>query len=134
MRTCSRSGCCCADFSFGVLALALATVGIYGIMAYTVSQRTNEIGIRLALGALPRQIRGMILGECTWITAAGLIAGVAGALALTRLVKSMLYGIAPYDPATLGGAGSAAVRRGTRRKLDSGAARGKRAADGGATA
>jgi len=89
---------------FGVLALLLASVGIYGIMAYTVSQRTNEIGIRLALGALPGQIRGMILRESTWITAAGLVAGVAGALAVTRLVKSMLYGIAPYDPITLASA------------------------------
>ena len=89
---------------FGVLALLLASVGIYGIMAYTVSQRTNEIGIRLALGALPSQIRGMVLRETTWITATGLVAGVAGGLALTRLVKSMLYGIAPYDPVTLAGA------------------------------
>jgi ABC-type antimicrobial peptide transport system permease subunit len=89
---------------FGVLALMLASVGIYGIMAYAVAQRTNEIGIRLALGAMPGQIRGMILSESTWITAAGLVAGVAGALALVRLVKSMLYGIGPYDPVTLGGA------------------------------
>jgi len=87
---------------FGILALALASVGIYGIMAYTVSQRTNEIGIRLALGALPQQIRGMVLRESTWITAVGLVAGLAGAMALTQMVKSMLYGIAPYDPITLG--------------------------------
>lgn len=89
---------------FGILALLLASVGIYGIMAYTVSQRTNEIGIRLALGAMPGQVRSMILRESTWITVAGLLAGVAGALALTRLVKSMLYGISPYDPVTLGSA------------------------------
>ena len=89
---------------FGVLAIALACVGIYGIMAYSVAQRTNEIGIRLALGALPGQIRGMVLRESTWITAAGLVAGVAGALALLGLVKSMLYGIAPHDPVTLIGA------------------------------
>jgi predicted permease len=87
---------------FGVLALVLASVGIYGIMAYTVAERTNEIGIRLALGAERAQIRGMILRESTWITAAGMVAGVACALALVRLVKSMLYGIAPYDPITLG--------------------------------
>ncbi|WP_058188366.1 ABC transporter permease [Terracidiphilus gabretensis] len=87
---------------FGLMALILASVGIYGIMAYTVSQRTNEIGIRLALGAERGQIRGMILGESTWITATGLVAGVAGALGLVRLVKSMLFGIAPYDPVTLG--------------------------------
>jgi predicted permease len=89
---------------FGVLALVLATVGIYGIMAYTVAQRTNEIGIRLALGALPRQVRQMILRESSWVTVGGVAAGLAGALMLTRLVKSMLYGIAPYDPVTLGGA------------------------------
>ena len=87
---------------FGVLALMLASVGIYGIMAYTVSQRTNEIGIRLALGALPAQIRGMVLRESTWITLSGIAAGVAAAILLVRLVKSMLYGIAPYDPLTLG--------------------------------
>jgi predicted permease len=85
---------------FGVLALALACVGIYGVMAYTVAQRTNEIGIRLALGAQPSQVRGMILRESTWVTLAGIAVGVAAALALTRLVKSMLYGIQPYDPLT----------------------------------
>ncbi|HTB96429.1 MAG TPA: ABC transporter permease [Terracidiphilus sp.] len=90
--------------SFGILALALACVGVYGIMAYSVAQRTNEIGIRLALGALPGQIRAMILRESTWITAAGLVAGLAGGLALVPLVKSMLYGIAPYDPVSLGAA------------------------------
>jgi predicted permease len=89
---------------FGMLAIALACVGIYGIMAYSVAQRTNEIGIRLALGALPGQIRGMVLRESTWITTAGLVVGVVGALALLGLVKSMLYGIAPYDPVTLIGA------------------------------
>ena len=86
---------------FGLLALALAAVGIYGIMAYSVAQRTNEIGIRLALGAQPAQVREMILRETTWIAGAGIVAGVAVALVLTRLVKSMLYGIQPYDPLTL---------------------------------
>jgi predicted permease len=88
--------------AFGVLALVLASVGVYGIMAYTVSQRTNEIGIRLALGAERGQIREMVLRESTWITVAGLATGVVGALALVRLVKSMLFGIAPYDGVTLG--------------------------------
>ena len=86
---------------FGVLALALACVGIYGIMAYTVANRRNEIGIRLALGAQPAQVRGMILRESTWLAVAGIVVGVAAALLLTRLVKSMLYGISPYDPLTL---------------------------------
>jgi ABC-type antimicrobial peptide transport system permease subunit len=86
---------------FGLLALALAAVGIYGVMAYSVAQRTNEIGIRLALGAEPRQVRGMILRESSWLAAVGIVAGLIGALALTRLIKSMLYGIAAYDPVTL---------------------------------
>jgi ABC-type antimicrobial peptide transport system permease subunit len=88
---------------FGLLALALAAVGVYGIMAYSVAQRTNEIGIRLAVGALPRQIQGMILQESTWVTATGILAGVAAALLLSQLVKSMLYGIQPYDPMTMAG-------------------------------
>jgi predicted permease len=88
---------------FGVLALALACVGIYGIMAYAVADRRNEIGIRLALGAQPGQVRGMILRESTWLAIAGIAAGLVAAMALTRLVKSMLYGIEPWDPATLAG-------------------------------
>jgi predicted permease len=86
---------------FGVLALALACVGIYGIMAYSVANRRNEIGIRLALGAQPGQVRGMILRESTWLALAGIVAGVGAALALTRLVKTMLFGIEPYDPLTM---------------------------------
>lgn len=88
---------------FGLLALALACVGIYGVMAYTVAQRTNEIGIRLALGAQPGSVRRMILRESTVLALVGIIAGAAGALGLARLIKSMLYGVAPYDPVTLGG-------------------------------
>jgi predicted permease len=88
---------------FGVLALALACVGIYGIMAYTVANRTNEIGIRLALGAQPGQVRGMILRESGWLAGAGVVVGVGAALALTRLVKSMLYGVQPWDPVTMAG-------------------------------
>ncbi|HUD57562.1 MAG TPA: ABC transporter permease [Terracidiphilus sp.] len=86
---------------FGLLALALAAVGIYGVMAYSVARRTNEIGIRLALGAQPAQVCGMILREGTGLAAVGVAAGLAGAIGLTRLIKSMLYGIAPYDPVTL---------------------------------
>ncbi|MGA2869563.1 MAG: FtsX-like permease family protein [Verrucomicrobiota bacterium] len=86
---------------FGMLALALASVGIYGIMAYSVANRTNEIGIRLALGAQPGHVRGMILRESTWLAVAGIVVGMGVSLLLTRLVKSMLYGIHPYDPATL---------------------------------
>jgi predicted permease len=88
---------------FGILALALACVGVYGIMAYTVSQRTNEIGIRLALGAAREQVRAMVLRETAWLAAAGVVIGLAATLALTRIIKSMLYGLKPYDPATLAG-------------------------------
>src|ERR1035437_6464815 len=86
---------------FGLLALVLACVGIYGIMAYSVANRRNEIGIRLALGARPAQVRGMILRESSWLAIAGIVVGVSAALLLTRLVKSLLYGIQPYDPLTL---------------------------------
>jgi predicted permease len=85
---------------FGLLALALACVGIYGIMAYTVSQRTNEIGIRMALGARTRQVLWMILRESSWLALLGIAAGIAAALGLTRFVRTMLYGLQPTDPAT----------------------------------
>jgi predicted permease len=90
--------------SFGVLALALACVGIYGVMAYSVANRRNEIGIRLALGALPAQVRGMILRESGWLAVSGIVVGVGLALALARLIKAMLYGIHPYDPTTVSAA------------------------------
>jgi ABC-type antimicrobial peptide transport system permease subunit len=86
---------------FGFLALVLAAVGIYGIMAYSVANRRNEIGIRLALGAQPKQVRRMIRCESAWLAVAGIVVGVGAALLLTRLVKSMLYGIEPYDLPTL---------------------------------
>jgi len=86
---------------FGLLALALASVGVYGIMAYSVAQRTNEIGIRLALGAQPRQVLGMILREATWISLGGVTCGLVAALVLARLVRSMLYGLQPSDPVSL---------------------------------
>jgi predicted permease len=88
---------------FGVLALALACIGIYGIMAYTVARRTSEIGIRLALGAQRGHVRRMILGESLWLAVAGIVFGVVAALGLTRLVRSMLWGIEPWDPMTLVG-------------------------------
>jgi len=72
-------------------------------MAYSVANQRNEIGIRMALGAQPAQVRGMILGESAWLAAVGIAAGVLVALPLTRLVKSMLYGIEPWDPGTLVG-------------------------------
>lgn len=88
---------------FGVLALALACVGIYGIIAYSVAQRTNEIGIRLALGAQPGQVRSMILRESTWITFGGVVVGVIAAFGCARLIRSMLFGVTANDPSTIAG-------------------------------
>jgi ABC-type antimicrobial peptide transport system permease subunit len=89
---------------FGALALVLASVGIYGVMGYSVARRTNEIGIRMALGALPRQVLAMVLREASWLSALGVATGVSASFLLSRLAKSMLFGIAPNDPATLWGA------------------------------
>jgi predicted permease len=83
---------------FGLVALLLAVVGLYGVMAYTVNRRTHEIGIRLALGAQARQVRRLIMIEGTTITLAGLLLGLIAALAATRLVESLLYGVSPNDP------------------------------------
>ena len=87
--------------SFGALALVLACVGVYGMMAYSVAQRTSEIGIRMALGSLPRQVFSMVLTEAGWISTAGIACGLGAALLLTRLVKSLLYAIQPNDPLLL---------------------------------
>jgi len=88
----------------GGLALVLACIGIYGIMAYTVARRTNEIGIRMALGAQVRSVVLMVLRETTWLVGIGLALGILVSVGLTRLVRSMLYGLGPIDPATLIGA------------------------------
>ncbi len=86
---------------FGILAVLLASVGLYGVMAYTVSRRTNEIGIRIALGSGRVQIAGMILREALLMVLAGLVLGIPAALATARLMRSQLYGLGPYDPTTL---------------------------------
>jgi predicted permease len=88
---------------FGLLALVLASIGIYGIMAYTVARRTSEIGIRMALGARQTQVLGMVLREVSWMALGGVLLGVGAALGLARLVASMLYGLKAWDPATLAG-------------------------------
>jgi ABC-type antimicrobial peptide transport system permease subunit len=86
--------------AFGVLALLLACIGIYSIMAWMVSRRTNEIGIRMALGARSEQVQGMVLREAAGMTLSGVAVGVAGALALGRVVASLLYGLKAWDPMT----------------------------------
>ena len=89
---------------FGVLALLLACVGIYGIMAYAVVQRTSEIGVRLALGAIPHQVLTMILREASWMSFVGITIGLGASIVLARFVRSMLYGIAASDPLSFTGA------------------------------
>jgi predicted permease len=88
---------------FGVLALILACLGVYGIMAYAVAQRTSEIGLRLALGAIPEQVWAMVLREASWISATGIAIGLGAAFVLARFVRSMLYGVTPSDPLTFSG-------------------------------
>jgi len=87
---------------FGVLALLLACVGIYGMMAYAVARRTSEIGLRMALGAHSRQVLTMILRETSWLAGIGVLLGVLIAAGITRFIESMLFGLKPYDPLTLG--------------------------------
>ncbi|HEY3937724.1 MAG TPA: ABC transporter permease [Bryobacteraceae bacterium] len=86
---------------FGFLATLLAIIGLYGVMAYTVARRTREIGIRMALGALGGNVIWMVMKEVLILIAAGVVTGIPLALGLSRLVRSQLYGLAPYDPATL---------------------------------
>jgi putative ABC transport system permease protein len=90
--------------AFAALALALAAVGIYGVMSYDVARRTSEIGIRMALGARPADVLSAVLAQGAKLTAAGTAAGIAGALALTRYLRTLLYGVSPNDPAVLAAA------------------------------
>lgn len=86
---------------FGVLALVLACIGIYGVTAYTVARRTNEIGIRLALGAQNRKIFGMILNQASRVTLVGVVVGLGVGYLLTRFLRAMLFGLEPEDPLTM---------------------------------
>ena len=86
---------------FGILAVLLASVGLYGVMAYTVSRRTNEIGIRMALGSGRIQIAGLVLREALLMVLAGLVLGIPAAMATAHLIRSQLYGLGPYDPMTM---------------------------------
>jgi putative ABC transport system permease protein len=86
-----------------VLALVLGAVGIYGVMAYGVSLRQREIGIRLALGARPSDVSRMISGQGVTLAALGVGIGLAGAVATTGFLRELLYDVSPTDPLTLGG-------------------------------
>ena len=88
--------------AFGALALLIAAVGLYGVLAYNVAQRRREIGVRIAIGARPRMIEWMFLRESLALLVGGVLLGLPVALAITRLVASMLFGLGPQDPASIG--------------------------------
>jgi len=87
--------------SFAVIAILLATAGVYGTMSYLVARRTREIGIRMAMGARPPDVLRMVLGETGVLVVAAIPAGLGSAWVLTRYIRSMLYGVSALDPTTL---------------------------------
>jgi putative ABC transport system permease protein len=89
--------------TFGALALLLSIVGIYGVMAYSVTQRTREIAIRMALGASARSVLAMVLSRTLWLAALGIAAGLAAAAAFTRVLAGLLFGVSRMDPSTFAG-------------------------------
>jgi ABC-type antimicrobial peptide transport system permease subunit len=84
------------------VALLLAAIGVYGVMAYAVGQRTGEIGIRIALGARPGDVLGLVFTSAGRLVGLGLLAGLGGAWSLTRFLESMLFGVSAHDPLTFG--------------------------------
>ena len=88
--------------AFGTIATALALLGIYGVMAFSVAQRTREIGIRMAIGARQADVSRMVMRRGLWLTAIGVSAGLAASLPLTQSIASQLFGVRPFDPATMG--------------------------------
>jgi putative ABC transport system permease protein len=90
---------------FGAVALLLASIGIYGVLSYSVSQRTQEIGVRVALGAERRDVMRLVVGQGAKLAAVGVVLGVLGALGATQGIKTLLYNVTPWDPMSFGGVG-----------------------------
>ena len=86
--------------TFAGLALALAVVGVYGVVSYSVRQRAQEMGVRLALGARPPMIISQVVGNATRLAAIGVVCGIVAAALTTRFQSSLLFGVSPLDPAT----------------------------------
>ena len=89
---------------FAGLAFMLSLIGLYGVISHTVTRRSREIGVRLALGASPRTVLHMVLGEGLRLTGVGLLVGALAAFALTRILSGLLYGVRPRDPLTFAAA------------------------------
>jgi putative ABC transport system permease protein len=87
---------------FAAVALVVAATGVFGVMSYAVAQRAREISIRIALGALPRDVLRLIVGRALGLSAAGIVAGLGAALALGRFIQGQLFGVTLLDPLTLG--------------------------------
>jgi predicted permease len=94
---------------FGMVATVLAIVGLYGVMAYTVARRTREIGIRVALGALGKDVVWMVMREALLLIGIGVVIGLPAAFALTRYIQTQLYGLTPHDPVTISVATAALI-------------------------
>ncbi|MGH9610310.1 MAG: FtsX-like permease family protein [Bryobacteraceae bacterium] len=94
---------------FGAIALILAAIGVYGVVAFSVARRTQEIGIRMALGAQRSNVLWLILRQTLFMAAAGVAIGIPCALALTKLVARLLYGVKPNDPISMGSAVAAMI-------------------------
>jgi putative ABC transport system permease protein len=85
---------------FSTVALILSLIGVYGVMAYVVSERTHEIGVRIALGATPSDVRRLIVGEGARLAGIGIVAGIVVAILASRALQALLFGISSTDPAT----------------------------------
>src|SRR5262249_59871681 len=89
---------------FGAMALLLACLGLYGVVSYSVGRRTNEIGIRIALGATRAKVLGLVVGESLWMVGGGLAIGILATIAAARLISARLVGVSATDPITIGSA------------------------------